>query len=51
MEIPVPESRKKIINKITLTGCRENNLKNISVDFPLEMLVCITGISGREKQP
>ena len=49
MEIPVPESRKKIINKITLTGCRENNLKNISVDFPLEMLVCITGISGSGK--
>mgnify|MGYP000170235241 CR=1 FL=1 len=49
MEIPVPESRKKIINKIILTGCRENNLKNISVDFPLEMLVCITGISGSGK--
>ena len=49
MKIPVPESRKKIINKITLTGCRENNLKNINVDFPLEMLVCITGISGSGK--
>ncbi len=49
MEIPVPKSRKKIINKIILTGCRENNLKNISVDFPLEMLVCITGISGSGK--
>ena len=49
MVIPVPESRKKIINKIILTGCKENNLKNISVDFPLEMLVCITGISGSGK--
>ena len=49
MEIPVPKSRKKIKNKITLTGCRENNLKNISMDFPLEMLVCITGISGSGK--
>jgi excinuclease ABC subunit A len=49
MEIPIPKSRKKIINKITLTGCRENNLKNISVDFPLQMLVCITGISGSGK--
>ena len=49
MEIPVPESRKKIVNKIALTGCRENNLKNINVDFPLEMLVCITGLSGSGK--
>jgi excinuclease ABC subunit A len=34
---------------ITVSGAREHNLKNVSVEIPLEMLVCITGVSGSGK--
>ena len=36
-------------NTIHVSGARENNLKNVSVDFPLQQLVCITGVSGSGK--
>ena len=49
LNIDIPESRRKISKKLSLTGCRENNLKNIIVDFPLNMIVCITGLSGSGK--
>ena len=35
--------------KISIKGARENNLKNISVDFPLNNLVAVTGVSGSGK--
>ncbi len=35
--------------KITLHGCRGNNLKNIKAVFPLNRLVCVTGVSGSGK--
>ena len=35
--------------KITIRGARGNNLKNITVDFPLGMMVCVTGVSGSGK--
>jgi excinuclease ABC subunit A len=34
---------------IRITGCRENNLKNIDVEFPLDRLVVVTGVSGSGK--
>ncbi len=49
LNIDIPKSRRKISNKLSLSGCRENNLKNINVDFPLNMIVCITGLSGSGK--
>ena len=49
LNIDIPESRRKISKKLSLIGCRENNLKNINVDFPLNMIVCITGLSGSGK--
>ena len=49
LNIEIPESRRKISKKLSLSGCRENNLKNINVDFPLNMIVCITGLSGSGK--
>ena len=49
LNIDVPKSRRKISKKLSLSGCRENNLKNINVDFPLNMIVCITGLSGSGK--
>ena len=37
------------IPQITLHGCRGNNLKNITVSFPLGRLICVTGVSGSGK--
>ena len=49
-EIKIPRSRiKPTAEKISITGAREHNLKNVSVDVPLGMLVCITGVSGSGK--
>ena len=42
--IEIPKNRRKSSNKIYLKGCRENNLKNINVEIPLNSMVCITGI-------
>lgn len=36
-------------NKIRVIGARENNLKNIDVDFPLGKFICVTGVSGSGK--
>lgn len=47
--IPVPVKRRASKNKLTIKGARQNNLKNITVDFPLNSLVCVTGVSGSGK--
>ncbi|MCQ2310679.1 MAG: excinuclease ABC subunit UvrA [Paludibacteraceae bacterium] len=36
-------------HRIRLSGCRGNNLKNISVEFPLGSMICVTGVSGSGK--
>ena len=50
-KIEIPSMRRKYFNKkiITLKGARENNLKNITVDFPLNTFICVTGVSGSGK--
>ncbi|RAP53450.1 MAG: excinuclease ABC subunit A [Methanosphaera sp. rholeuAM270] len=49
-EIPVPDERIEGNGKfITITGARENNLKNIDVTFPLGKFICVTGVSGSGK--
>lgn len=49
-EIKVPEKRIEGNGKVlSLKGCTGNNLKNVSVDFPLGKLICVTGVSGSGK--
>ncbi|MEN6556918.1 MAG: excinuclease ABC subunit UvrA, partial [Thermoguttaceae bacterium] len=50
-KIPVPRPRRRIAKTrmISLEGVTTNNLKNISVQFPLSALVCVTGVSGSGK--
>ena len=49
--IPVPKKRRKMVKGkvIEVQGATENNLKNISVKFPLGLFTCITGVSGSGK--
>ncbi len=48
-QVPIPEKRRKPKGWLTVTGARENNLKNITVKIPLGILTCVTGVSGSGK--
>jgi excinuclease ABC subunit A len=49
LEIAVPKKRRPFKNFIEIKGARENNLQNIDVTFPLDVLTVITGVSGSGK--
>tara|TARA_Y100000034_G_scaffold100570_1_gene124087 strand:+ start:7943 stop:10768 length:2826 start_codon:yes stop_codon:yes gene_type:complete len=49
-QIEVPKTRRKGNGKtIKLKGASGNNLKDVSVDFPLGKMICVTGVSGSGK--
>ena len=48
-EIEIPTSRRKWHDFIEIKGARENNLKNINVKFPLNVLTVVSGVSGSGK--
>ena len=50
LKVDIPKNRKEKNGAyIKIIGARENNLKNIDVEFPLGMMVCVTGVSGSGK--
>ena len=49
-KVPMPDKRRTGNGSyLTVRGARENNLKNIDVELPLGLLVCVTGVSGSGK--
>ncbi|MFH0812079.1 MAG: excinuclease ABC subunit UvrA [Pseudomonadota bacterium] len=51
LRIPVPERRRvpQGTKKIVIKGAKEHNLKNLDLEIPLGMMVCVTGVSGSGK--
>lgn len=48
--IPIPEKRRESKDKfISIIGAKENNLKNLTVHFPIGLMTCVTGVSGSGK--
>lgn len=49
IQIPVPEERREPKGWLKIVGAQENNLKNVSVEIPLGVMTCVTGVSGSGK--
>lgn len=48
-KIELPKSRRSWNQKLEVIGARENNLKNVTTQFPLNVLTVVTGVSGSGK--
>ncbi|PIZ49315.1 excinuclease ABC subunit UvrA, partial [Candidatus Woesearchaeota archaeon CG_4_10_14_0_2_um_filter_57_5] len=48
-KIPVPQVRRKATGSLTISGCTEHNLKDVTAKIPTGVLVAITGVSGSGK--
>ncbi|MFW5658671.1 MAG: excinuclease ABC subunit UvrA, partial [Bacteroidota bacterium] len=50
LKIPIPEKRRPVgEKKIVLSGARGHNLKDVTLELPLGLFVCVTGVSGSGK--
>jgi excinuclease ABC subunit A len=50
LRVPLPKERRRPGNKaIRLTGASQHNLKDVSIDIPIGLMTCITGVSGSGK--
>jgi len=51
VRIELPRGRRKVVanNAIELKGAAQNNLKDLTVRFPMEVFCCVTGVSGSGK--
>jgi excinuclease ABC subunit A len=49
LQIPVPQKLRVSKHALKITGARQNNLKNIDVEFPLDVLCAVSGVSGSGK--
>ncbi len=48
-QVPVPEVRRTPKGWLTVVGAKENNLKNVSINIPIGVMTCVTGVSGSGK--
>ena len=49
LKIEIPKTRRKAKGELLLKGANQNNLKNLTVEIPLSVFICITGVSGSGK--